>query len=77
MKAYRKETEVVFVPVVLELESQEEVDVLYTICNHTTLTDLFKTLNTFRHALDGFDSMEKERYWQELNEGLKIKEKSS
>lgn len=57
MKAERKQTEPEFVPVVVTLESQEEVDALYAVVNHTTLNTAIPAFKGWYSKLLSFRSL--------------------
>ncbi len=56
MKAERKQTKQGFVPVIVTLESQEEVDMLFVLCNHSVITRTFPVLNGWWNKLTPFRS---------------------
>jgi len=56
MKAERIEPKQEFVPVIVTLESQEEVDSLYAVCNNFTTMDALPALTGWWEKLKPFCS---------------------
>ena len=56
MKAKRAEPKQEFVPVIVTLESQEEVDSLYAVVNHTTIRCVVPVVAEWQSKLKPFRS---------------------
>ena len=56
MKAKRAEPKQEFVPVIVTLESQEEVDAFFCLCNHGGITRVYPALNGWWSSLTPFRS---------------------
>lgn len=66
MKAERVEPKQEFVPVIVTLESQEEVDALFAITNHAKIISVLPALNGWWSKLEGFSSDYRQQ-WNKLN----------
>ena len=71
MKAERTEPVQKFVPVIVTLESQEEVDSLYIISNYATINRILPALNGWCKQLGPFASYRKQMLWDDLNAVLR------
>lgn len=67
MKAERAEPKQEFVPVIITLESQEEVDSLYAIVGHTTISSTLPVLYGWQNKLILFRSSSYARLWKKLD----------
>ena len=70
MKAERAERKQEFVPVIVTLESQEEVDSLYAVTNHMRVTDALPALSHWWSELTPFSSHCRNKLWQRLADKL-------
>lgn len=70
MKAKREKTKLKFVPVIVILESQKEVDALYAIVNHTTLNTTISALQGWQSKLQDFRSIAYESLHSKLEKLL-------
>ncbi len=59
MKAKRAEPKQEFVPVIVTLESQEEIDALFIVGNHPTISRTFPALGGLWSVLSCFTSNKK------------------
>ena len=59
MKAERAKRKQEFVPVIVTLESQEEVDALFVVGNHPTVTRILPALGGLWSVLSSFASNKK------------------
>jgi len=64
----------VFSPVVVTLETQDEVDALFSIFNHRILTNALESLgldyDIWKH-FDGLQSLKADRFHDAINEAMK------
>ena len=67
MKAERIEPKQEFVPVIVTLESQEEVDAVYAIVNHITITSTFRVLLGWQDKLYPYRSCGYSKLWKMLD----------
>jgi hypothetical protein len=67
MKAKRAEPKQEFVPVIVMLESQEEVDSLHAIGNHCKIGDALPALRSQYKIFDPFTSQNCHMLWRKLN----------
>jgi len=66
-----EEIEPQFKPVVITLETQEEVDALVTLVNQQRITEVFPALDDWWKKLDGLGSYAK--YWSKLCRIIKVR----
>jgi len=71
MKAERTEPKQEFVPVIVTLESQEEVDSLYAVTNHLKVTGVLPALNHWWNELTPFASYRRDVLWEKLANRLR------
>ena len=72
MKAERVESKQEFIPVIVTLESQEEVDALFTVANHMAIIRGLRVINGWYDVLVRFASNRKHRQmlWNKLNDAI-------
>ena len=68
MKAERAVLEQEFVPVIVTLESQEEVDALYAVIDHTSITSTLRVLFGWQNKLIVYRSSEYQKSWKKLDD---------
>ena len=71
MKAERAVPKQEFVPVIVTLESQKEVDSLYTISNHTMIGEALPALDRWHKQLSPFVSGNTNDLWLDLNGAIR------
>ena len=71
MKAERTEPRQEFIPVIVTLESQEEVDALFVVGNHPTVLRILPGLQGLWSALSPFASSRKRSLYDDLNAIIK------
>ena len=73
MKAERVEPKQEFVPVIVTLENQEEVDALFTVANHMTIVCGLRVIDSWYDILLLFASNHehRQRLWNQLNDAIK------
>lgn len=67
MKAERKQVELKFVPVIVTLESQEEVDALYAVIDNTIVVSAIPVLQGWQVKLQDFRSNAYESLFKNLD----------
>ena len=69
MKAERAESKQEFVPVIVTLESQEEVDVLFTLANHSGIVNTFPIMHKWYDVFFPFASNQqwRQHLWEKLH----------
>lgn len=70
MKARRAEPKQEFVPVIVTLESQEEVDSLFSVINHTEICIALPALDDWYDELKPFTSKQRHPLWDRLNNAI-------
>ena len=70
MKAERIKPKQKFVPVIVTLESQEEVDSLYAIGNHAKIGNALPALARWYAPLASFASYRRNELWDKLNNAI-------
>ena len=73
MKAERLKPKQEFVPVIVTLESQEEVDALFTITNHLAIIRGLRVVNSWYETLRPFASNRnhRQRLCNQLNDAIR------
>lgn len=70
MKAERAEPKQEFVPVIVTLESQEEVDALFVVCNHAKMTNTLPAINGWWSKLEDFRSFNSRLLWDKFDAAI-------
>lgn len=71
MKAERVEPKQEFVPVIVTLESQAEVDALFAVVNYGKITDVLPAIDRWWSKLAPFKSKNYCSLWDKLDQRLK------
>ena len=71
MKAERIEPKQEFVPVIVTLESQEEVDALFVVCNAIQITDALPVLDSWWQKLLLFASDNRHLLFQKFLDAIR------
>ena len=67
MKVERAVLKQEFVPVIVTLESQEEVDSLYAVVDHTAVSHILPTLYGWQNKLISYRSRKYRELWEKLD----------
>lgn len=67
MKVRQIEPQVQFKPVVITLETQEEIDAIFAVLNHGKILRVLPILGGWWSVLEQFTSSQRHRYWNRLN----------
>ena len=71
MKAEQAKPKQEFVPVIVTLESQEEVDSLHAVTNHMKVTDALPALGYWWDKLTPFVSNRRRALWAKIRDELR------
>jgi len=65
-----------FKPIILTLETEEEVASLYAVANFTPITDALPVMGDIRKAIDNVTTPEYAQYHKKLNDAVDFKHKT-